>query len=42
MADSPNFKPEQYGGNELPCRRSVLSECSCLHFLIQKFSQIDG
>ena len=32
MADSPNYKSEQYEGNELPCRRCGLYECSCSQY----------
>ena len=30
VADTPDCKSGQYGGNELPYQRSMLSECSCL------------
>ena len=28
--DSPVMNSGQFGGNELPCWRSALSECSCI------------
>ena len=32
MADSLNCESGQYGGNEPPCQRFVLSECSCFMY----------
>ena len=38
MADSRNCESGQYGGNELPCQRSALSESSSLQKCFEKMS----
>ena len=39
-ADPPNREPGQYGGNELPCRRSALSEYMSCHVMISCYVSI--
>ena len=39
--DSPNRESGQYRGNEMPCWRSGLSECSC-NYIIKLLLQINN